>query len=395
MSFPTMTTDDWKVDTLAAHLARQGGPGPVVDPISVSTTYRLRDVKEGARYALEKAPLGLYGRWGMPTNRAVEEAVAALEGGTHALVTASGMGAISPAILATVSQGDHIVAGKSLYSGTAELMLHTLPRFGVETTFVDPTRRGAFREAVQEDTALVYIETPANPTMILTDMAEAAEAAHEVGALAMADNTFASPINQRPLDFGVDVVLHSATKYLGGHGDVTGGAVVTANRELFEHIWDVYKLLGPTLGAVDAFLIARGIKTLPLRVRRQSATAQGLAEFLAEDARVAAVHYPGLPTFPQHELAKRQMSGFGGILSFELAGGYEAAVRFAEGVEVATLAVSLGSVETLVEHAASITHGTLTAEERAAAGVEEGLIRVSVGLEDLEDLKEDFAQALA
>ncbi|MCJ2555316.1 MAG: aminotransferase class I/II-fold pyridoxal phosphate-dependent enzyme [Candidatus Thermoplasmatota archaeon] len=390
-----MTIDDWKVDTLAAHLARRGGPGPVVDPISVSTTYRLRDVKEGARYALEKAPIGLYGRWGTPTNRSVEEAVAALEGGTHALVTASGMGAISSAIMATVAQGDHIVAGKSLYSGTAEMMLHYLPRFGVETTFVDPTQPGAFREAVREETAVVYIETPANPTMSLTDMEEAAEAAHTVGALAVADNTFASPINQRPLDFGVDVVLHSATKYLGGHADVTGGAVVLANQGLFEKIWDVYKLLGPTLGAVDAFLIARGIKTLPLRVHRENATAQGLAEFLVDDPRVAAVHYPGLPTFPQYDLARRQMSGFGGVFSFDLAGGYGAAVRFAEGVKVASLAVSLGSVETLVEHPASITHGMLTPEERTAAGVEEGLIRVSVGLEDPEDLKEDFAQALA
>ncbi|MFQ6013630.1 MAG: trans-sulfuration enzyme family protein [Thermoplasmata archaeon] len=390
-----MTIDDWKVGTLAAHLARRGKPGPMVDPISVSATYRLRDVSEGARYALEKAPLGLYGRWGMPTNRSVEEALAALEGGTHALVTASGMGAISPAIMAAVSQGDHIVAGKSLYSGTAELMLHYLPRFGVETTFVDPTRPEAFREAVREETTLVYIETPANPTMFITDMEEAAKAAHDVGALAMADNTFASPINQRPLEYGVDVVLHSATKYLGGHADVMGGAVVTVRQELFEEIWDMYKLLGPTLGAVDAFLIARGIKTLPLRVHRENATAQGLAEFLAGDPHVAAVHYPGLPSFPQHDLARRQMSGFGGVFSFDLAGGYEAAVRFAEGVEVASLAVSLGSVETLVEHAASITHGMLSPEERAAAGVEEGLIRVSVGLEDFEDLKEDFAQALA
>ncbi|MDX1534104.1 MAG: PLP-dependent transferase, partial [Thermoplasmata archaeon] len=257
-------TTAWKVDTLAAHLSRRGGPGPIVDPISVSSTYRLQDVEEGARFALAKAPLGLYGRWGAPTNRAVEDAVAALEGGTHALVTASGMGAISPAILTAVSQGDHIVAGKSLYSGTTELLLRTLPRFGVETTFVDPTRPGAFHEAVREETALVYVESPANPTMTLTDLQEAADAAHEVDALAMADNPFASPINQNPLALGIDVVLHSATKFLGGHADVTGGAAVTADQELFERIWDLYKLLGPTLGAVDAFLIARGIKTLPL-----------------------------------------------------------------------------------------------------------------------------------
>ncbi|MFQ6013041.1 MAG: trans-sulfuration enzyme family protein [Thermoplasmata archaeon] len=390
-----MATRDWKEETVAAHLARRGEPGPMVDPISVSATYRLRDVKAGARYALEKAPTTFYSRWGMPTNRAVEEAVAALEGGTHALATASGMGAISSVILATLSQGDHVVAGKGLYTATAEILLRCLPRFGVETTLVDPTRPGAFREAVREETALVYIETPANPTMFLTDIREAAEAAHEVGALALADNTFASPINQRPLEHGADVVLHSATKYLGGHGDVMGGVVVTGDQTLYEEIWEMYKLLGPTLGAVDAFLIGRGIRTLPLRVRRQNHTAQGLAEFLEDDRRVAAVHHPGLPSFPQHDLARRQMRGFGGVFSFDLAGGYKAAVRFAEGVELASLAVSLGGVETLVEHAASITHGTLTADERTAAGIPEDLVRVSVGLEDLEDLKEDFAQALA
>ncbi len=385
----------WRVDTLASHLAREGAPGPVVEPIAVSSTYALRDAAEGARLVQSTAPTEFYARWGTPSNRDVERAVAALEGGPRGLTTASGMGAIATVLLGAVKQGSRIVAGKGLYTATAEMMLHYLPRFGVETTLVDPTVKGAFREAVGEDTSLVYVETPANPTLFLTDLAEASEAARDVGAVVAADNTFATPVNQRPLAWGADVVVHSATKYLGGHADVTGGVIVTKEEDLFEELWETYKMLGPTLGAVDAFLIARGIRTLPLRVRRHNEGARAVAEFLEDDRRVARVHYPGLDFFPQRELARRQMEGFGGMLSLELEGGYEAAVRFVEGVRVARLAVSLGGVETLVEHAASMTHGTLTREERQAAGIPEGLVRVSVGLEDPEDLKEDFHRALA
>lgn len=286
------------------------------------------------------------------------------------------------------------MAGRSLYAATTELLTRHLAKFGVETTFVEPTDPDAFAAAVTDRTRLVYVETPANPTLQLTDLAAAAAAGHEAGATVLADNTFASPVNQRPLDFGVDVVLHSATKYLGGHSDVSGGVVVTRDAALCETIWETYKMLGPTLGPLDAFLVGRGIRTLPLRVRHQNETAQALAEFLEGDGRVAAVHYPGLPSFPQHDLARRQMRGFGGMLAFELVGGYEAALRFVESVEVAALAVSLGGVETLVEHAASMTHGTLTSQERKTAGIPEGLVRVSVGLEDREDLVEDFDAAL-
>ncbi len=391
---PGMSMGEWKIDTLAAHLARRRGAGPVVDPIAVSTTYVLKDVEEGARYAQEKAPTTYYSRWGMPTNRLVEEAVATLEGGRYGLATASGMGAISSALLALVSKGDHILAGRSLYSGTTEIMTRYLPRFDVETTFVDPSEEGGFEEGLRENTSVVFVETPANPTMLITDITEAVAAAENAEAIVMADNTFATPINQRPLDLGVDVVLHSATKYFGGHSDVTGGLVVTREEALHDEIWETYKLLGPTLGAMDAFLIGRGLRTLPLRVRRQNETAKGLAEFLEDHPRVSKVYYPGLTSFPQHTLAKRQMRGFGAMLSFELKGGYKEAVRFVEGVKVAYLAVSLGGPETLVVHAASVTHGTLTSEERQMAGIPEGLVRVSVGLEDLEDLKEDFHQAL-
>lgn len=304
------------------------------------------------------------------------------------------MGAIASAIVASVQRGGHVVAGASLYTATTEIFTRLLPRFGVETTFVDPRRPGVWKAAVRPETTLVYIETPANPTMMITDIREAVSAAKSVGAMTLADNTFASPVNQRPIEFGVDGVLHSATKYIGGHSDVVAGAIVTRTKRLFDQIWFVYKMLGPTLGPFEAFLVRRGIKTLPLRMQAQSGTAQALAEFLEDHRSVRAVHYPGLKSFPQHALARKQMSGFGAMLSFELKAGYRAGKRFVESVDVATLAVSLGGPETLVQHAASMTHGPLTDEERRVSGIAEGLVRVSVGLEDADDLIEDFDTAI-
>jgi len=255
-------------------------------------------------------------------------------------------------------------------------------------------RNGEWKKAVRPETRLVYIETPANPTMMITDIREAVAAARSVRATTLADNTFASPVNQRPIELGVDGVLHSATKYLGGHSDVVAGAVVTAKRSLFNRIWYVYKMLGPTLGPFEAFLVRRGLKTLPLRMEAARASAQALADFLESDRAVRVAHYPGLKSFPQHALARRQMSGFGAMLSFELKGGYRAGKRFVESVDVATLAVSLGGTETLVQHPASMTHGPLTEAERRVSGITEGLVRVSVGLEDADDLIEDFDRAI-
>jgi cystathionine beta-lyase/cystathionine gamma-synthase len=259
---------------------------------------------------------------------------------------------------------------------------------------VDQRRPGAFEDAVDSETDLVYVETPANPTMMITDLREAVKAARSVGATVLADNTFATPINQRPIESGVDVVLHSATKYLGGHTDVVAGVAVTRTRPLFEKLWYTYKLLGPTIGPFEAFLVRRGIKTLPLRVQRQNRSATALAEHLDGHPAVSKVHYPGLRSFDQHRLARRQMDGFGGMLSFELKGGSRAGLRFVESVELATLAVSLGGAETLVEHPASMTHGTLSSKERAVMGISDGLVRVSVGLEDPDELIEDFDHAL-
>ncbi len=380
--------------TRAIHGRRRRGYAPLVTPIYANSTWALDSVRQGADFSRATAPEAFYTRWGNPTLRDLESVLADLEGGSRALVTGSGMGAIASAILTCVDSGDHVVAGASLYTATTEMFTRLLPRFGVRTTFVDPRKTGGWLRAVTPRTRLVYVETPANPTMVITDLREAVRAARSVGATTLADNTFASPINQRPLEYGVDAVLHSATKYLGGHSDVVAGAVVARTPQLFNRIWFTYKMLGPTLGPFEAFLVRRGVKSLPLRISQHNANAQALAEFLSDHRSVKVVHYPGLRSFPQHALAKRQMTGFGAMLSFEPVGGYRAGKRFVESVRVATLAVSLGGMETLVQHPASMTHGPLTNEERKTSGITEGLVRVSVGLEDVDDLIEDFDAAL-
>jgi methionine-gamma-lyase len=380
--------------TRAIHGRRRKGHGPLVTPIYASSTWALDSVRQGAEFSRAKAPAAFYTRWGNPTLRDLEDVLADLEGGSRALVTGSGMGAIASAILSCVDAGDHVVAGASLYTATTEIFTRLLPRFKVRTTFVDPRRPGAWSEAVTPATRLVYTESPANPTMMITDFREAVKAARSVGATVLADNTFATPVNQRPLEFGVDGVLHSATKYLGGHSDVVAGAFVARSPRLYNRVWFNYKMLGPSLGPFEGFLVRRGVKSLPLRIRQHNANAQALAEFLEDRSAVRVVHYPGLRGFPQHALARRQMDGFGAMLSFELKGGYRAGKRFVESVRVATLAVSLGGMETLVQHPASMTHGPLTDEERKTGGVTEGLVRVSVGLEDQDDLLADFDQGV-
>ncbi len=389
-----MPRRDRRTATRAIHGRRVKGFAPLVTPIYANSTWALDSVSQGATFSHATAPEAFYTRWGNPTLRDLEDVLADLEGGARALVAGSGMGAIASAILTSVDAGDHVVAGASLYTATTEIFTRMLPRFGVRTTFVDPRRPGAWDAAMEPETRLVYLESPANPTMMITDFREAVKAARSVGATVLADNTFATPINQRPLAFGVDAVLHSATKYLGGHSDVVAGAVVARTPRLYDRIWFNYKMLGPALGPFEGFLVRRGVKSLPLRIRQHNANAQALAEFLDDHPAVRVVHYPGLRTFPQHALARRQMDGYGAMLSFELKKGFRAGKRFVERVRVATLAVSLGGMETLVQHPASMTHGPLTDEERHTGGVTEGLVRVSVGLEDIEDLLADFGQAL-
>lgn len=364
-------------------------------PIFQTSTFRFESVDQGRTLSAAKAPTHLYTRWGNPTVRAPELALAELEGGEAALCFASGMAAGSTAVMATVSGGDHIVAAASLYAGMVELFERVLPRFGVTTTFVDATDLGAIEAAITDATRLIYVETPANPTLALTDLAGVARIAKARGVFTIADNTWASPWNQRPIELGIDAVVHSCTKSLGGHTDVVSGAAI-GSRAWIGRVWPLFKVLGGCPGPHDAFLLLRGLKTLPLRAARQNETALAVARFLEAHPNVAAVHYPGLESHPQHALARAQMTGgFGGMLAFEVVDGFDAGRRVLEALRLVIHAVSLGGVESLAVHPASTTHGPLTKDERARACITDGLIRVSIGLEDAADLIADFDRALS
>jgi methionine-gamma-lyase len=304
------------------------------------------------------------------------------------------MGAIATALIDQAREGERIVAQNSLYSATQEMMARLLPDYGVETTFLPGTDVDRFADEITEDTSLVYLETPSNPLLQVADVEAISDIAHEKGVPVFVDNTFASPVNQRPLELGADVVLHSGTKFLAGHSDVTAGGIV-ADGDTIESMWTTYKMLGPSLAPNDAFLVHRGMKTLHLRVRQQNRNARRLAAFLDQHPKVAEVYHPSLKTHEGHEVAARQMDDFGAILSFEVDGGVEAGRRALEATEVCTLGVSLGGVETLVQHPASMTHAPLSEAERREAGIADGLIRVSVGIEDPEDLQADLGEALA
>jgi methionine-gamma-lyase len=382
-------------DTRIVHAGSGSNPSHAVSmPIYQSSTFRFDSCAHGAELSASVAPEELYTRWGNPTARALEEAVADLEGGEAALAFASGMGAGSAAVMASVKGGDHCVVASCLYAGMTELFEGVLDSFGVESTFVDASDLARVEQAVRPETRLIYVETPANPTLALTDLAGVAEIAKRHGIFTIADNTWASPWNQRPLELGIDAVVHSATKYLAGHSDVISGVAV-GRRVWIDRVWKMLKIFGACPGPNDAWLVLRGIKTLALRVPRQNETAQAVAEALAAHPTVSVVHYPGLASHPGHELARRQMGGFGGMLAFEVKGGVDAGKRVVESLELVTHAVSLGGVETLAVHAASTTHAPLSEEARARGGVTPGLIRVSIGLESAQDLIADFEQALA
>lgn len=308
----------------------------------------------------------------------------------------SGMGAVTSAIWPLVQQGDHIVAAKTLYGCTFAFLEHGLARYGVEVTFVDARDPEEIRRAMRPNTKVVYLETPANPTMYITDIEAVAQIAHQQeGVTVMVDNTFCTPYICRPLEHGADVVIHSATKYLNGHGDVIAGFIVGSAEYIKEvRLLGVKDLTGSVLGPFEAFLIARGIKTLAIRMEAHSAGAQKVAEFLEKHPKVTSVAYPGLPSFPQYDLAKKYMSLPGGIISFEIAGGVEAGKTFINSLELAAIAVSLGDAETLIQHPASMTHSPYNEEERLASGITDGLIRLSVGLEDPEDIIADLRQGL-
>jgi cystathionine beta-lyase/cystathionine gamma-synthase len=348
-------------------------------------------VEESLRLATTPAAKHFYSRHGNPTVAAFEDAVCALEGAEAAQAFASGMGAISSTVLGLCSSGDHIVAQRQLYSATSMLLRGTCPRFGIDVTFVDGTDAGAIADAVIPGrTVMVYVETPANPLLQLVDLEAVAKIK---GPVKVVDSTFAGPMVQRPLEHGLDLVVHSATKGLSGHNDATLGVIAGAT-DLVHWIWNHHTIHGAVASPFDALNGLRGIRTLGVRVRQQSASAERLAQFLATHPSVERVHYPGHESHPQRELAKRQMELGGTVLSFDVAGGWEAGRRFAEATRLAQLAPSLGGPDTLVTHPASSTAAALTPEERAAIGIGDGLVRLSIGLEHTDDIVADVAQAL-
>lgn len=370
--------------------------GALTNPIYQSSTFVFDSAEQGGnRFAL-KEPGYIYTRLGNPSSTQVEEKVALLEGGEACCAAASGMGAISSALWTLLHAGDHVVASDTLYGCTFALLNHGMTRYGVETTFVDVTDMDAVKKAIKPNTRVVYLETPANPTLKLSDIEGISKLAHDMGDITViVDNTFCSPYIQKPLSLGADVVVHSATKYLNGHGDVIAGFVV-GKQDYIDNVrfFGLKDMTGSVLSPFDAFLITRGMKTLALRMERHCANAMKVAEFLESHPAVATVHYPGLKSFPQYELGKKQMRLPGGMISFELKGGREEGAVVMNNVKLCRLAVSLGDAETLIEHAASMTHSTYTPDELKVAGISEGLVRLSVGLEDPEDIMADLQQAL-
>lgn len=385
----------WHVDTQAVHLDGSVAltPDPVNPPIYYSSTFRASSAEEFAAMASEERHPTFYTRYGNPNHERVAAVIAGLEGTETAMVTASGMGAISTAVLSLVSAGDHAIAQTRHYMASAKLFDEMLPRFGVEVTVVEQSDLAAIEAAIRPNTKIIYVETPANPTMILTDLAGVAALAKPRGILTLADNTFAGPLNTRPNDLGIDVTLHSATKSLGGHSDVTAGAICTT-KALASRMWETSLTLGATLSPMDAWLLLRGMRTLPLRMERINSNALALAAWLETHAAVTKVHYPMLESHAQHELAKRQMKGGGPVVAVEIEGGYEATSAFVAGLKLASQAVSLGGVETLAVHTAAMWAGSMNDEQMRAAGIAPNFVRLSVGLENIEDLKADFAQAL-
>ena len=374
--------------TRAIHVGNEPDPatGAIVRPLHLSATFVQPGAGDWAEFD--------YSRSGNPTRKAFETTLAALDSGVGALAFASGMAATHCAV-SILSAGDHIVAGRDIYGGTYRLLHQVVNRFDVKTTLVDSTDLAAVERACTPKTKLVWIESPGNPLMSITDIAACAEIAHRHGALLGVDNTFASPALQRPLELGADVVMYSATKYIGGHSDVLGGALVVRDKALFDKLYFVQNAVGNVMGPLESYLCSRGLKTLELRVREQSRTAALLADWLAADTRIAAVRYPGRADHPGHEIAGRQMDGaFGAMLSFELKADFATAKKFAESTKLFQLAVSLGAVESLIEQPAAMSHASYAREDRLAHGISDGLIRASIGLEAYEDLRDDLKQAL-
>ncbi|MEO7538772.1 MAG: PLP-dependent aspartate aminotransferase family protein [Pyrinomonadaceae bacterium] len=382
--------------TQAVHAGEDHGDhhGALSVPIYPASVYAFSDADEGAAIHNEEKPGYYYGRLGNPTQTSLESAMVELENGEAALALASGMAAVSAAVFSTVRSGDHIIAPESGYSTTINFLHHIGERFGIETTFVDAADADNYRQAIRPNTKLLWIETPSNPLVRITDIAAVVAIAQEHSLLSVADNTFATPFNQRPLELGVDAVIHSATKYLGGHSDLTAGILVGTRQIVEAARHGANKFYGGNIAPQVAWLVIRGIKTLALRMERHNANAYAIANMLAAHQKVSAVYYPGLESNRDYDIARGQMpGGFGGMIGLDVAT-VEAGKMFANSVRLCTLATSLGGVETILQHSASMTHATIPREDRLKAGISDGLIRLSVGIEDVDDLIGDIEQAL-
>ena len=377
-------TKDYHLETLAIHAGQEPDPtnGAIMTPIYQTSTYVLPDIGQDRGYD--------YGRSGNPTRTALQENLAALEGGRYGLAFASGLAA-TDIVMRLIRPGDHVVVGDDVYGGVYRMFDKILKHYGLSFSFVDLSDLAAFEAALQPNTKLIWLETPTNPQLKLADIAAISQVAKARNILTAVDNTFASPYLQQPLALGADIVVHSTTKYLGGHSDIIGGGLVLNDEAVYEQLKFFQNAIGSVPGPMDCWLVLRGIKTLPLRVERHCQNALALAQWLSDHPAVAQVHYPGLPSHPQHELAKRQMKGFGGMISITLHGGAEAARRMVKRTKLFALALSLGGVESLIEIPHALTHAS-TADSEIA--VDPALIRLSVGVEHVDDLRADLAEAL-
>lgn len=379
-------TTNARFSTVCLHAGQEPDPstGAIITPIYQTSTYVQDELGKHKGYE--------YGRTQNPTRMALERNVAAIESARAGFAFASGMAAIG-AVATMLKTGDHVIVSENLYGGTFRLFDKVLSRYQLAFSYVDTSDLAAVERAIAPSTRMLFVETPTNPIMRLTDLRGAAGLAHRHGLRLVVDNTYASPCVQRPIELGADLVIHSTTKYLNGHSDSVGGIVVAVRDDDIEWLTFVQNAAGAILGPFDAWLVLRGTKTLPLRMERHSASGLAMARFISAHPKVRRVYYPGLPSHPQHALATQQMRGFGGMLAFDL-GSLDEARRLLNGVRLHALAESLGGVETLISHPATMTHASVPAERRAALGISDGLVRISVGLEDIDDLKEDLAQAL-
>ena len=368
--------------------------GSATVPIYQTSTFKFKSAQHGADCFEGKCNGYIYTRLANPTVRALEQNIAALENGFDGIATSSGMGAVNSVLRSLLSAGSHIVSTDAVYGCTRGVLEQDFSRYDVETTFVNTAKIENIRAAIKPYTKVLYIETPANPTMDITDIAACAKIAKKHNLILVVDNTFSSPFLQKPLDFGADVVLHSVTKFINGHADIVGGIIVTKDQEIYEKIHHSMAYMGCNMDPTQAFMVLRGVKTLALRLERAQQNAMKIAKFLESHPKIAWIKYPGLATHPQYELAKKQMTGAGAMMSFGVKGGYEAGSRLMDNVHLALLAVSLGGVETLIQHPASMTHSAVSAEDKQAAGITDDLVRFSVGIEDVEDIIADLDYAL-